>query len=98
MEKAFARFAGAFPVAKGCLTATHSPCTRKTCKRCAAGLGHPKLLFTYHEGGKLKGLYVRPEHERSVREALENGRALERMMVAAGRDLVLALRKGADAD
>ena len=98
IECAFAEFAKRFPVARGCLTATHSPCTRKNCKRCAQGLGHPKLIFTYHENGKLKGLYVRPEHEAAVRQAIENGRAVERMMAAAGRELILSLRKGGDAD
>lgn len=98
IETAFAEFAQRFPLARGCLTATHSPCTRKNCKRCAQGLGHPKLIFTYHENGKLKGLYVRPEHEAAVRQAIENARAVERMMAAAGRDLILSLRKGGDAD
>lgn len=98
IERAFAELAKAFPLARGCLTATHSPCTRKNCKRCAQGLGHPKLIFTYHENGKLKGLYVRPEHEAVVRQAIENGRTVERMMAAAGRDLILSLRKGFDAD
>ena len=97
-ERAFAAFAKAFPLARGCLTATHSPCTRKNCERCAEGLGHPKLIFTYHENGKLKGLYVRPEHEAALRQAIENGRAAERMMAAAGRDLILSLRKGGNAD
>lgn len=98
IERAFAEFAKGFPVARGCLTATHSPCTRKNCKRCAEGQGHPKLIYTYHDNGKLKGLYVRPEHEAAVRQAIENGRAVERMMAAAGRDLILSLRKGGDAD
>ena len=96
-EEAFAQFASEFPVAKGSLTATHSPCTRKGCRLCAEGRGHPKLIFTFREGGKLRGLYVRPEHEAAVREALENGRTVERMLVEAGRDLVLSMRRRDDA-
>ena len=60
LAKAFAEFAAEFPVAKGSLTKTHSPCVRKGCRLCAEGRGHPKLIFTFRENGKLRGLYVRP--------------------------------------
>ncbi len=84
------------PVAKGSLTATHSPCTRKNCRACQSGGGHPKLIFTFRENGKLRGLYVRPQHERIVRKAIENGRELERLITRAGEDLVRSLRLEAD--
>ena len=67
LAKAFAEFAAEFPVAKGSLTATHSPCARKGCRLCAEGRGHPKLIFTFRENGKLRGLYVRPAHEAALR-------------------------------
>ena len=97
LAEAFAAFAARFPVAKGSLTATHSPCARKGCRLCAEGKGHPKLIFTFRENGKLRGLYVRPRHERRLREAIENGRVVERLLVEAGRGLVLGMR-GDDAD
>lgn len=97
LGEAFARLAGDFPLAKGSLTKTHSPCTRPGCRLCAEGLGHPKLIFTFREGGKLRGLYVRPEHEELLRRAIENGRELERLLAESGRDLVLRLRDEADA-
>ena len=37
LERELGRLADAFPLAKGSLTATHSPCTRKSCKLCAEG-------------------------------------------------------------
>jgi len=40
-------------------------------------------------------LYVRPSQEKQVHEAIENGRELERLMTAGGRELILALRKEA---
>lgn len=98
LAEAFAEFAAEFPVAKGSLTATHTPCIRKNCKLCAAGKGHPKLIYTFREGGKLRGLYVRPEHERALREAIANGREVERVLAERGRDLVLSLRRQADGD
>ena len=86
-----------WPVAKGSLTLTRSPCIRKNCKECASGRKHPKLIFTFREDGKLKGLYVRPSHEKQVRQAIENGRELEKLMTLGGRELVLALRKEQEA-
>jgi len=87
------KVAGLCPVAKGSLTLTSSPCTRKGCKECASGRKHPKLIFTFREAGKLRGMYVRPSQEKRVRQAIANGRELERLMTEAGRDLVLALRR-----
>ena len=88
-----AKVAGLWPVAKGSLTLTRSPCTRKNCKECASGRKHPKLIFTFREGGRLRGMYVRPAHEGPVRKAIANGRELERLMAGAGRDLVLSPRQ-----
>jgi hypothetical protein len=87
-----AKAAGLWPVAKGSLTQTRSPCTRKNCKECASGRKHPRLLFTFREEGRLRGMYVRPSQEETLRRAIANGRELERLMAAAGRELVLALR------
>jgi len=98
LEEAFTAFAAEFPVAKGSLTSTHTPCARKNCRLCAEGKGHPKLIFTFRENGKLRGLYVRPEHEQSLRAAIENGRALERLLVGAGRDMVLGWRRLSDGE
>ena len=98
LAEAFAALAARFPVAKGSLTATHSPCTRKGCRLCAEGKGHPKLIFTFRENGKLRGLYVRPQHEAALRAAIENGREIERLLARAGRDLVLGWRDLDDAE
>lgn len=92
-----AEAAGLWPVAKGSLSLTRSPCTRRNCKECASGRKHPRLLFTFREEGRLRGLYVRPSQEKLVRQAIANGREIERLMTAAGRELVLALRKEAEA-
>lgn len=88
-----AKMADLWPVAKGSLTQTRSPCIRKNCKACASGRKHPKLLFTFREDGRLRGMYVRPSHAQRVRRAIENGRELERLMTSAGRELILDLRK-----
>ena len=100
LAKAFAEFAAEFPVAKGSLTKTHSPCVRRGCRLCAEGMR--KLYPDAKEGDepyrrKLRGLYVRPGHEAALRAAIENGRELERLLVEAGRDLVLGWRGRDDA-
>jgi hypothetical protein len=87
------KVAALWPVAKGSLSQTRSPCTRKNCKACASGRKHPKLLFTFREDGKLRGLYVRPAHAEQLHRAIANGRELERLITATGRDLVLTLRE-----
>ena len=91
-----AKAAGLWPVAKGSLTQTRSPCARKNCKECASGRKHPKLIFTFREEGRLRGLYVRPPQEKLLRQAIKNGRELERLTAAAGRGLVIALRGEAE--
>ena len=98
LAEAFAVFAARFPVAKGSLTATHNPRAHKGCRLCAEGKGHPKLIFTFRESGKLRGLYVRPQHEARLRRAIENGRELERLLVESGRDMVLGMRRADDAE
>ncbi len=82
-----------YPVAKGSLTRTRSFCTCKGCKECASGCKHPKLILTFREEGKLRGMYVRLSQEKRVRRAIANGRELERLMTEAGRELVFALRR-----
>ena len=88
-----AQVAGLWPVAKGSLAQTRSPCTRKNCKTCVSGLKHPKMFYTFREEGRLRGMYVRPSHAQQVRRAIENGRELEKLLATAGRDLVLRLRQ-----
>jgi len=92
-----ARVAELWPVAKGSLAQTRAPCTRRHCKACACGRKHPRWLFTFRQDGRLKGLYIRPAHAQRLRRAIENGRELERLMAAAGRELVLRLRQESDA-
>ncbi len=87
------KVASLWPVAKGTLCKTRTACTYKSCKACASGRKHPRYLFTFREGGKQRGLYVRPNHASLLSQAIDNGRELERLITAAGRDLILALRE-----
>jgi hypothetical protein len=84
--------ASLWPLAKGSLAAVKKPCTRKGCKSCAAGLGHPAHIYTYREGKRMRCLHVRPGLVPYLRQALENGRKLEAMLVRLGHELVLRSR------
>lgn len=87
------KVASLWPLAKGTLCKTRTGCTYKGCKACASGRKHLRYLFTYREEGKQRGLYVRADHAHLLSHAIENGRELERLMTAAGRELILSLRE-----
>ena len=59
---------------------------------CAEGRGHPAAIYTYREGGKLRCMHVRPEFVPELKQAIENGRALEAALVRLGREAVLRSR------
>ena len=86
--------AALWPLAKGSLSEVRKPCTRKGCKACADGTKHPAFIYTYREGKKLHCLHVRPEFVPELRQAIENGRKLEEMLVRLGREHVGRLRAG----
>ena len=81
-----------WPLAKGSVSEVHKPCTRPGCKACASGKKHPSLIFTYRKDGKLRCRHVRPGQEAVLRQAIENGRTLERLLVEAGEELLRSLR------
>ena len=84
--------AGLWPLAKGSVSEVRKPCVRKGCKACAEGRGHPAAIYTYREGGKLRCMHVRPEFVPELKQAIENGRALEAALVRLGREAVLRSR------
>jgi len=88
------KIAALWPIAKGSLSEVRKPCNRKGCKACAVGIKHPAFIYTYREDGKLRCLHVRPEFVVQLRQAIENGRRLERMLTRLGRDYVKRLRGG----
>jgi hypothetical protein len=92
-EAFLSQVAALWPLAKGSLTETRTPCVRANCKACASGRKHGTLIFTYREGGRLKGMYVRKAQAGEVRRAVENGRRLEALLAGLGRELILRGRE-----
>jgi hypothetical protein len=70
-----------FPAAKGSVREVRRGCGYPKCKRCASGEKHQGYLFTYYLNGKQKSHNVPKEKLEALKEALENGRTLERLMV-----------------
>ena len=83
-----------WPLAKGSLAQVRKPCIRPNCPACRSGRKHPAWLFSFTQGGKRVCRYVPEELAPVVRQALENGRRLERLLVAAGAELLARYRHG----
>ena len=82
-----------WPVAKGSLSEVRKPCTRPNCPACRDGRRHKVFLFCYREDGRSRCAYVPANAVALVRQAIANGRKLERRLVTAGRALIAAQRR-----
>ena len=67
-----------YPVARGSLALVHKPCANPNCPACKSGEKHPSWIFGYVE---------------ILREAIENGRKLEQMILEEGLALIRRLRQ-----
>ena len=86
--------AGLWPLAKGSLTLARKPCIRPSCPACRSGKKHPAWLFSFTQGGKRRCRYVPVELVPLLRQALDNGRRLERRLVELGAELLGRYRQG----
>jgi len=82
-----------WPVAKGSLSEVRKPCTRPNCPACRDGRRHRVFLFCYREEGRSRCAYVPAGAVVQVRQAIANGRELERRLVAEGRAWIAAQRR-----
>jgi len=85
--------AGLWPLAKGSLAEVRKPCIRPNCPACRQGRKHRAWLFSFSQGGKRRCRYVPLELVPSLRQALDNGRQLERRLVELGVDLLQRYRQ-----
>ena len=84
---------GLFPVARGALSLINKRCTSKCCKACKSGKGHPTWIFSYRKDGVGKCMHVQPRHVEIVRQAIENGRKIEAILLDEGIALIKRLRE-----
>lgn len=93
-QRAFVEeLAGLWPLAKGSLAEVRKPCIRPNCPACRDGRKHKALIFSFRLDGKQRCLYVPAELEADLRQALANGRQLERRLAALGEELIRRFRQ-----
>jgi len=93
-QQAFAKeLAGLWPLAKGSLAEVRKPCIRPKCPACKSGKKHPAWLFSFTQGGKRRCRYVPLELVPVLRQALDNGRQLEKRLVELGVELLARYRR-----
>jgi len=85
--------ASLWPLAKGSLTEVRKPCIRPRCPACKAGRKHKAIFFSFPKGGKRVCRYVPAELAPLLRQALANGRQLERRLAQLGEAQLEAYRK-----
>jgi hypothetical protein len=85
--------AGMWPLAKGSLVQVRKPCIRPNCPSCRQGQKHPAWLFSFAKGGQRVCRYVPTELAPGLRQALENGRQLEKRLVELGEELLERYRR-----
>lgn len=84
--KLMAEVSKLWPAAKGSVRKYNRKCTKKKkeCEKCLSGEGHPVWELTYYKDGKQKSKHVRTSDIDAVKQALENGRKIEELLVDAG--------------
>jgi hypothetical protein len=85
--------AALWPLAKGSLAEVRKPCIRPSCPACKSGRKHPAWLFSFTQGGKRRCRYVPLELAPVLRQALDNGRQLEKRLVELGVELLTRYRQ-----
>jgi hypothetical protein len=85
--------AGLWPLAKGSLAEVRKPCIRPRCPACKSGWKHPMLIFNFRHAGKQHCRYVPAELAPVLRQAVENGRKLEKRLVELGMELLARHRQ-----
>jgi hypothetical protein len=85
--------AGLWPLAKGSLAEVRKPCIRSNCPACRSGRKHPAWLFSFSQGGRRRCRYVPLDLVATLRQALDNGRQLERRLVELGAEWLQRVRQ-----
>jgi hypothetical protein len=82
-----------WPAILGSLSFRRSPCGRENCPACLSGEQHwSHVLYGRHNGRRF-AVYVPKDLVPQVRRAVENGRALQDLLVRAGPRYIRALKR-----
>ncbi len=77
--------AALWPAALGSLGHRVCPCTREHCAACARGEKHPSYVLYVRVNGRRTSIYIPDDLAPQIRQALDNGRALQQLLHEAGR-------------
>jgi hypothetical protein len=85
-----------WPIAVGSLSLRKSPCIRKRCQLCEAGLGHSSYALYGRKRKRRFSIYVPDDLAADLEKAIRNGRNLQKLMTEAGRRYALARKNERD--
>ena len=77
-------FSELWPIAAGSISLRKSPCIRKNCPACAAGIGHSSYALAGYRGNRRFSVYVPDELASEIQEAVVNGRQLQDLIKETG--------------
>ena len=82
-----------WPAMLGALSFRRGPCVRENCPACLSGEQHPSHVLYGRHNGRRFAVYVPEDLVGEVRRAVDNGRALQDLLVQAGPRYVKALKR-----
>jgi hypothetical protein len=85
-----------WPPIKGSLAQVRKPCIRPNCAACARGDKHPAFILAFTDKGRRRCMYVPAALVLPLRQALRNGRALEKLLSGLGPELLRQYRQRRD--
>jgi hypothetical protein len=85
--------AALWPAILGSLSFRRSRCIHANCPACLSGEQHPSHVLYGRHNGRRFAVYVPEDLVGEVRRAVENGRALQDLLVQAGPRYVKALKR-----
>ena len=85
--------AGLWPTILGSLSFRRSRCGHENCRACLSGAQHPSHVLYGRHNGRRFAVYVPEDLVGEVRRAVDNGRALQDLLVQAGPRYVKALKR-----
>jgi hypothetical protein len=85
--------AGLSPAILGSLSWRRSPCGYPNCSACLSGEQHASWVLYGRHDGKRFAVYVPEDLVAEVQRAVENGRALQDLLMQAGPRYVKALKR-----
>jgi hypothetical protein len=91
-EKLLAAVEGLWPAGKGSIRKYQRKCKKKDCPQCKSGEGHPVWELTYYKDGKQRSKHIPCALVGEVKQALENGRKIEALLIEVGLEYIEELR------